>query len=458
MIASSTRILLFSALIVAQSFLSTAARAQTNAQGYAVVKDDATVLRAGDMPRFYRVMDLSAGTVVKTLGTNEGWTRVAYPAGSNAYVEADRAEKVNTNTLRLIKPSSLLAPSALLGASGSWCPLFPEPLPAGTELKLVEEITGIGGKINKYLVEAPQSPTPAAGFVRATSLRPATPDEIKSFGTNTPEPAPPEPTPLATPDPDQTTTTETDSTTTDSKSEPDPAADDDLDTSLLEPIVTGPLDPPNQNQTTSTTPTQPTTLATNTTQATPANPETYQDMVVLSINQLNAAFDELRQLPRAEADAALEEMLAECRRTADKLANEPDIVRAINQRIKWLELRMKLRDQRQALNRTLAQSEQQQAEMAAQIQQWRQGRSFTVIGRIFKSTLYDGDRLPLMYRLESVDGPGFGRTTAYLRPTEALDFSNLVGAIVGVLGKPHYDDALGVRIITVESIQTLDRP
>jgi hypothetical protein len=451
MIASFSRVLLLVGLLAAQGLLSTAASAQANAEGFAVVKADATVLRAGDMPRFYRIMDLDAGTVVKTLGTNDGWTRVAYPAGSNAYVEADRAEKISSNTLRLTKPSSLLAPSALLGASGSWCPLFPEPLPAGTELTLVEEITGIGGKVSKYLVEAPQSPSPAAGFVRADSLRPATPDEINRFGTTTPAS-----TPQANPDQPDTGSTET-------QTQPDtsPEPDDDLDTSLLEPLVTGPLDAPAQpveNQTTSTEPTQPTTLATNGTGAAPANPEAYQDMVVLSINQLNAAFDELRQLPRDEADAALEEMLAECRRTADKLANEPDIVRAINQRMKWLELRMKLRDQRQALNRTLAESEQKQAEMAAQIQQWRQGRSFTVIGRIFKSTLYDGDRLPLMYRLESVDGPGFGRTTAYLRPTEDRDFSNLVGAIVGVLGKPLYDDALGVRIITVESIQTLDRP
>ncbi len=457
MIASRFRSLLFVSLIAAQILLSTAAFAQADAEGFAVVKEDGTVLRAGDMPRFYRVMDLAAGTVVKTLGTSEGWTRVAYPVGSTAYVEADRAE-IDGNTVRLTRPSSLLAPSALLGASGSWCPLFPEPLPAGTELKLIEEITGIGGKVSKYLVEAPQSPTPAAGFVRADRLRPATADEINRFGTSTPASTPQiAPAPEPSPEPQATASTDADST----PAEPDPAADDDLDTSLLEPLVTGPLDAParpTENQTTSTAPTQPTTLATNRTAAAPANPEAYQDMVVLSINELNAAFDELRQLPRAEADAALEEMLAECRRTADKLANEPDIVRAINQRIKWLELRMKLRDQRQALTRTLAESEQKQAQMAAQVQQWRQGRSFTVIGRIFRSTLYDGDRLPLMYRLESVDGPGFGRTTAYLRPTEELDFSNLVGAVVGVLGKPTFDDALGVRIITVESIQTLDRP
>jgi len=454
MIASFSRVLLFVGFIAAQGLLSTGASAQTDTEGFAVVKEDATVLRAGDMPRFYRIMNLAAGTVVKTLGTNDGWTRVAYPKGSTAYVEADRAEKVDNATIRLTKPSSLLAPSALLGASGSWCPLFPEPLPEGTELKLVEEITGIGGKVNKYLVEAPQSPVPAAGFVRADSLRPATPDEINRFQNATPETAH-----QADSNSTETDTTEPDSTST----EPDtqPPADDGLDTSLLEPIVTGPLETATRPAETkpATTPSNgATTLATNRPGSTPANISAYQDMVVLSINQLNAAFDELRNLPRDEADSALEEMLAECRRTADKLANEPDIVRAINQRIKWLELRMKLRDQRQALTRTLAQSQQKQAEMEAKIQQWRQGRSFTVIGRVFKSTLYDGVRLPLMYRLESVDGPGFGRTTAYLRPTKDRDFSNLVGAVVGVVGKPVYDDALGVRIITVESIQPLDRP
>jgi hypothetical protein len=423
------------------------------------------------MPRFYRVMDLSAGQVVESLGSSEGWTMVVYPAGSHAYVDADQAEKIDDKTVRLTKPSNLLAPSALLGASGSWCPLFADPLPAGTTLKLVEEVTGIGGTLSKYLVEAPRppaAPTPARGFVKTDALRQATPAEIQQYTRTSPQaPAngttPPQTRPAPGPETTPATTPRTGpaaagpGTTPQTRPEPvpaTPAGGEDVDTSLLSPQVTGPLDP--------AAPGGPagegdTALATNNASEPPEAP-THQEMVTLSINELNAAFDDLRAMPRAEADEALEEMLAECRRTREKLSGEPELVRAIDQRIAWIDLRMKLRDQRRALDAALKNAEAEQQALTNKVSEWRKGRAFTVIGRVFKSTLYDGQRLPLMYRIESVDGPGFGRTTAYLRPTEDHDLSKLVGAVVGVVGTPQYDDALGVRIISVDSIEALDTP
>lgn len=445
----------YASLLVAlvATHLSGASALAQPAGGYWVVQQDGTVLRSGDMPRFYRVMDLPAGTVVESLGSSEGWTMVAYPAGSTAYVEADRAEKVDANTVRLTKPSNLLAPSALLGASGSWCPLFADPLPVGTSLKLVEEVSGIGGTVSKYLIEAPRppaSPTPARGFVRTESLRQATPAEAQSLtrANTTGQPATRETIPTAT---------QPDDEPADTQPQPVPSGDEEVDTSLLSPIVTGPLDPVEESPRQPTAQPGETTLANNGGNEPPV-PANHQEMVALSINELNAAFDELRTLPRAEADEALEEMLAECRRTREKLSAEPELQRAIDQRIAWIELRMKLRDQRLALDAAIKDADAEREALAGRVSEWRQGRAFTVIGRVFRSTLYDGERLPLMYRVESVDGPGFGRTTAYLRPTDDFDLSKLVGAVVGVVGNPRYDDALGVRIISVDSIETLDGP
>ena len=456
MIRFSLRALLLVGLIASQTLLGQVARAQP-AGGYWVVQQDGTVLRSGDMPRFYRVMDLSAGTVVEALGAAEGWTQVAYPAGSTAYVEADRAEKVNDTTVRLTKASNLLAPSALLGASGSWCPLFAETLEVGTELKLIEAVTGIGGTVSKYLVEAPRppvSPTPARGFVRTESLRSATPAEVAAFqkAHGAAKPTAPEPVKPQIPE----TKPETKPEAKPVPVKPDPAPQDEVDTSLLGPIVKGPLTPPASPSTTPTEGTDQPNLATNGPSDPPA--ATHQDMVVLSINELNAAFDQLRAMPRDEQDQALEEMLAECRRTAEKLSSEPEMVRAVNQRVEWVNLRIRLRDQRRAITETLAKSEADQKALSLKVTEWRKGRNFTVIGRVFRSSLYDGKRLPLMYRIESIDGPGFGRTTAYLRPGEGDDFAKLVGAVVGVVGSPNYDDALGVRIIAVDSIEALDTP
>lgn len=451
MFISPVRALVVLGVIASQVLLGGVASAQP-AGGYWVVQQDGTVLRSGDMPRFYRVMDLSAGTVVESLGAAEGWTQVVYPAGSTAYVEADRAEKTGETTVRLTKPSNLLAPSALLGASGSWCPLFAEPLQAGTELRLIEAVTGIGGTVSKYLVQAPRppvSPSAARGFVRTESLRQASAAEIAQFQQAN-EPAKPDTPETTKPEEpaDQATTPDPEPEVTD----PEAGDADEVDTSLLAPIVTGPLNPVTPAV---TKPEPEPTLATN---ANAEAPTTHQEMVALTINELNAAFDQLRGLPRAEQDDALEEMLAECRRTAEKLSAEPEMVRAVNQRVEWINLRIKLRDQRRAISETLARSEAEQAALSTKVTEWRKGRNFTVIGRVFKSSLYDGQRLPLMYRIESIDGPGFGRTTAYLRPGEGDDFGKLIGAVVGVVGSPKYDDALGVRIIAVDSIEALDTP
>lgn len=449
--------------------LTSLAHAQSRTEGFAVVKTDGTVLRSGDMPRFYRVMDLKAGSVVRTLGEAEGWTQVVYPNGATAYVEADRAEPIPGAMVRLTRPSSLLAPSALLGASGSWCPLFAEPLPEGTELKVIEEITGIGGKVTKYLVEAPHppvSPTPSRGFVQSTDLRVATAAEIEGYrrlsaassGTTQVNPADPATTIPAKP--------ETGTTGQNAKPVlPESGDTDGVDMSLLEPIEAGLLtpvtDPGSGTDIANATPVVDpnANLATNNggvQTALSASP-TRRELIALSINDLNQAFDKLKSLPQSEADTALEELLAECRRTANKFADESGLVKAVNQRIAWLELRMKLRDQRRSLDQTLADADAGQQELSAQVTEWRQGRSFTVIGRIFQSTLYDGNQLPLMYRLESVDGSGFGRTTAYLRGDDDHNFAALIGAVVGIVGSTQYDDALGMRIITAERVETLDQ-
>ncbi len=465
MIRIQSQIVSLIACVLLPALLCSLTFAQGLVEGYAVVKSDGTVLRCGDMPRFYRVMDLSAGSVVRTLGAADGWTQVVYPNGSTAYVEADRVESINSKTVRLTKASGLLAPSALLGASGSWCPLFAEPLPVGTTLKVVEEITGIGGTVTKYLVEAPQPPvstSPSRGFVRSDELRAATASEIEAVQRLTGQGENESADTGGDIDPVDPGAGSGDPATESPLTDPE---DEGLDTSLLDPIETGPLDPATEPVEPAiatgpeTDPVDQTTLATNTggTAQVPVVP-TQQEIIALTVNELNAAFADLQNMSRDDADAAFEEMVAECRRTADKLASEPELVQAVNQRLEWLQLRIKLRDQRRALDQTLEQANQRQRAISLQVSEWRQGRSFTVIGRVLRSSLYNGERLPLMYRIESVEGPGFGRTTAYLRGDDERDFARFVGGIVGIVGNTQYDDALGVRIITADRVEALDQP
>ncbi|MEM9413909.1 MAG: SH3 domain-containing protein [Planctomycetota bacterium] len=76
---------------------------------------------------------------------------------------------------------------------------------------------------------------------------------------------------------------------------------------------------------------------------------------------------------------------------------------------------------------------------------------YQAIGRLEVSSVYDGQSLPRMYRL--VDPSG--RTVAYVAPTPAIDESDLLNTLVGVVGTASYDPALKLRIITPEQLDAL---
>jgi len=429
--------------LVAVALISQIASSQ--AAEYAVVGESGAAMRAGDMPRFYRVTTLEPGTLVQVLGESNGWAEVVYPESLNVYVEASRSRKIDDTTIELTKPSSLLAPSALLGASGSWCPLYEEPLPVGTRLELVEEAVGLDQKVTKYLVKPPRALRLPRGFVKKDQLRTPTPAELASVSRPDEGATPARAT--DDPEPGKVAPPKEDVKTVEAREEGPPTYEG-VDTSLLGPIVTRDLPPVQATG-------QAETLATDGV-AQPKAVEPSRDLATLTIMQLNQAFDELRSLPREQMDAGLEELLAECRRSAKALASEPALVESIQQRIRWIELRMKLRDQRRRIQQTLDEADQRRSQLAEQIRAWQTSRSYTVIGRVSPSTLYDGNRLPLMYRVESVDGRGYQRTIGYLRPGPGEDYEELIGAIVGVIGQSTFDSALGVRIITPERIDPLD--
>ncbi len=459
--AHFVRALSISLALAASTLFSVRADAQT--ARVAVVKESGAVMRSGDMPRFYRVADLAPGSIVRVLDEVDGWAQVAYPETLNAYVEASKARKLDARTVELTEASTLLAPSALLGASGSWCALYSQALPAGTKLELVEEAVGIDQKVSKYLVKPPRGTNPPRGFVRAEELRSATPEEVARtpFGQPAQPAVKPEVKPEQPPVQPQNQTPQNPAPTNPPVNPPSnpptnppavqpsnvtpsqPANYPGVNNSLLRPMESGELPEVKPDP----------TLATN---GEPAPAVPTGNVTTLTINQLNQAFADMRALPQDKMDAGLEELLAECRRSAAALSAEPELVSAINQRIEWVNLRIKLRDERRAIQQTLDQADAQAGDLASKVEQWQSSRGYILVGRVAPSTLYDGKRLPLMYRVESVDGPGFARTIGYLRPEEGKNFDDKIGAVVGVIGKTMYDDVLGVRIIKPERLDPLD--
>jgi hypothetical protein len=114
----------------------------------------------------------------------------------------------------------------------------------------------------------------------------------------------------------------------------------------------------------------------------------------------------------------------------------------VDTRIELLEARAELQD-------TLIELEQarEQAESARPMM-----TNYDAVGRLVASTLYTGDRLPLLYRL--VD-PLTGLTVGYVEPQKNLDLTPLLGRVVGVQGQTRFHPGLKLKVITVTAADAL---
>jgi len=79
---------------------------------------------------------------------------------------------------------------------------------------------------------------------------------------------------------------------------------------------------------------------------------------------------------------------------------------------------------------------------------------YVVVGRLTASVVYDGKRLPLLYRVQSIDEDS-GRTLAYVVPAKGVDLSGSLGSIVGVAGVAHVDASSRLNIVTPQRVDKL---
>ncbi|MFI4898481.1 MAG: hypothetical protein ACIARR_11720 [Phycisphaerales bacterium JB059] len=178
-----------------------------------------------------------------------------------------------------------------------------------------------------------------------------------------------------------------------------------------------------------------------------------------SIEDLEQALTAARRLPKAALDEALDELHAEFTRTlhAEEAKGQDDrVLEALRRRVAWLDLRIKTRDQRRALDAALAQASSREIEISRSVRTWQSSRSYSMVGRLAPSAVYDGQRLPLMYRVQSIDPLIGPRTIGYVRPSEGQRFDDRLGQIVGIIGSTTDDDALSLRIIRPERVDALD--
>ncbi|QQS08517.1 MAG: hypothetical protein IPK69_11060 [Phycisphaerales bacterium] len=420
---------------------------------YVVVTADKAPLRCADSEQHYSIAELASGTVLLCDEQPGNWMRVAYPPTLGVFVRAQEAA-VSGDTVTLTKDTSLKAASLVSGFAGSWKSVLAESLPAETTLKLIEPTMDANGTVVAYRVVPPAQ---ARAWVSNQLVRRATDAEVDAYTTakgpiavegavkvasKTEPVAPVSPTdPNANPN-----------------AVPNKAAD-----GTIQPNINPEATTPGAQDTTPTTITgnNPEGVKTDPTKVEPIDPA---KRLVASVESLEGSFKAVLKEPIATAEYG--ELKAEFERTiADwdaQKANLKDdfairkheyVQKQLDRRLQWLTIAIDSRERaaRQQSERVML--DQGQIALAQRLQEFEASRVYQMIGTLRASTLYDGKRLPRMFRVESVGG--IPHTIGYVKPDTKRNLDVLVGRIVGIIGDTQMDPTLNVQLITPTRIDEL---
>lgn len=400
---------------------------------WAVVSAEETMLRSGAGDMMYPIVRISKAQMLRVDGEatdpkGKNWARVTYPETAFVFIPADalQAEPSGKSGM-LTKPTQPKAPNMVTGLQGSWASAGSTALPPGSKLAIVGNEQSADGKVTAYRVAAPEM---ARAFIAGNTLRRATPEEIAAAAKG------------ATATPGTATAAIPVAPTQPGTTSPRPATD------LTQPMQPGSsqiASQPTANPATPDPATQPLQIA-----QTPvkAEPSPYE--------RLESALETLRQQPIEQAEVT--ELMNEFQAEIARLDNSPasrGIKARLNQRVEYLRILTDIQAQRRALAESEAHLSLEDKKLAERLAEVDRTRQYTIVGRLSASTLYDGQRLPLMYRVQTVGGAA-PRTLAYIKPDEKLALSGKLGALVGVIGESRVDPALKLNIITPLRVEILE--
>lgn len=450
LLSSALRRLLLSATLALAALAPSHADAQTNpVEPYYAVTTRADVpLKSGDMDGYYPVATLKADQVLRVDAEGAGWARVAYPPGLTVYVRADEVREDDTGkTVVLTKVSALKSKNAAAGFAQSWQRAIPrndEPK-IGTRLTVVQPIKGPDGTTIGYEVEPPPS---VRGYIKADSLRLATDSEVQSYLATLPKAAPEEK-PQETPAEKPQTKPET---KPEAQPETKPPSKPGEENNLLEPMVK-----PGEEaaQPAAEQPEQPAEVAEDDGAVHIDQQASPESRLIGTLQHLSELFNKVQ---RQDSDTAeLDELAAEFRRAIAAQGDDPigrRIRDGLSQRLQLVETRIEARNIRRDLRAKREAIEASYAAVGNRVQQLERTRGYQFVGRLVRSSVYDGARLPLMYRMVSVN-ESVPRTIGYIVPDQATDYASKLGQIVGVLGASKLDPALNLRIVTPTRVDVL---
>lgn len=430
-----------------------------------VTTDERAMVRCGPGAAYYPVAEaLPVGFVLTADGeTASGWLRVRYPTDSTALVSADSVELRSGNeTAVLLRPAPLSAFNVSTGARGSWSKLLAEPLPAGTELTVVREaFNDLTGELVGYEVEPPEE---ARAFIRGSFTRRATSADLEnapSLAAGAPSAGGEAQAPAST----ETLAEAGEEDEADAPAQPpaptggqgrSTAAPSVASTETSRPVaarpVTQPLRPAGQPAA------QP---ATEPVAEQPAGDMPAADasevaappLTIRSLEDLEAAFAAVQAQPLA--DAEFDQLVAEVERMLEAEGPASPLRPAIESRLGVLKIRQRVQEAWRANEQAAREAESTASELSSEIRRLEIERSYSAIGRLLPSAVYDGQRLPRMFRVQSVDTTEAPRTLGYIRPDPRLGLETMLNQTVGVVGTPRLDPRLNLLIIEPVKIDVI---
>jgi len=453
------------ALIVALASAPAAVAQATQQEGeteftYLMVRTDRAPLKCAAWELAYPVAYLDAGAILRADERQGDVWRVLYPQNVPVIVEAaDVRALADRGVVRLLNASRLLARNASPTDDTAWKSALLRPLPAGTDLEVVEPIEGPSGRILKYLVQAPPG---ARAFVGDDLVARASPEQIRehrlALGL--------EVEPLEAPErqvadmgedegaPDEQTAGE---------QEPTRVARGDED----QAPGAEPQEPVDQVAATNARPAgqpgadQPQTTDRDAERVDEADEpdmrfgEQPAPAPRVDLDSLEAAFDRVIDEPIEEAE--IDPLLGEFESALESL---PDTERTqptrqyLRNRIELLRIKREVQEDLRRISRLEREADEAATAMARRIESLDRTHAYEAIGRLTTSTLYNGRRLPLLYRLVSVT-PGAERTILYVVPTEQVDLEGALGSVIGVEGVEQADTNLRLTVIRPTRIDVL---
>ena len=443
---------------------------------YVATEEGGVLLRCAPGSAYYAVAELGPDAVLIADGETEtGWLRVHYPAGTPAYVPAAAGDPQG-ETLVLGRDESLRALHLTSGFAASWNKLLSTPIEAGRSLPLIETISS-NDSVMGYIVEAPAE---ARGFLRRNQTRTATQDEINRFlGIAEPEVTEPETEPpgepVAEPAPDESAADDAPadpasdlpppgevSTQPESADAPaeqpadQPSAEPGAEAEPEQPAEGAPVErergpvrviPRPENREPAPFPAAEGTPAA----AAPATSEPSPAEPVATIEELERAFVRVQKQSTLEAELA--ELRHEIERTMADEGTEPEVRDQLATRAEILRIREILQSELRLAAESERKADLRIERFGQRMAALQAEREYTIVGRIATSGVYDGDDLPLLYRILDPSSPN-GPTIAYLKPQDNSE-GRFVGQLVGIFGQSRVDPRMGIRVVTADSVERI---